>query len=46
MCDGTRTEAADTAAICEAVSWPSMRFVAIKTEARQTAAGIHKVRVD
>ena len=30
------------AAICEAVSRPSMRFVAIKTEAQQAAAGIHK----
>ena len=30
------------AAICEAVSRPSMRFVAIKTAAQQAAAGIHK----
>ena len=29
-------------AICEAVSRPSMRFVAIKTEGQQAAAGIHK----
>ena len=29
-------------AICEAVSRPSMRFVAIKTEVQQAAAGIHK----
>lgn len=39
-----KNDAADAAAICEAVSRPSMRFVAIKTEAQQTAAGIHKVR--
>jgi transposase len=31
-------------AICEAVSRPSMRFVAVKSEAQQAAAGIHKVR--
>jgi transposase len=31
-------------AICEAVSRPSMRFVAIKTELQQAATGIHKVR--
>jgi transposase len=35
---------ADAAAICEAVSRPSMRFVATKTEAQQAAAGIRKVR--
>ena len=34
----------DAAAICEAVSRPSMRFVEIKSEAQQAAAGIHKVR--
>jgi transposase len=39
-----KNDAADAAAICEAVSRPSMRFVAIKTEAQQAAAGIHKVR--
>lgn len=32
------------AAICEAVSRPSMRFVPAKTEAQQAAAGIHRVR--
>ena len=37
-----KNDAADAAAICEAVSRPSMRFVAIKTEAQQAAAGIHK----
>jgi transposase len=37
-----KNDPADAAAICEAVSRPSMRFVAIKTEAQQAAAGIHK----
>ncbi len=37
-----KNDPADAAAICEAVSRPSMRFVAIKTEAQQVAAGIHK----
>jgi len=39
-----KNDAADAAAICEAVSRPSMRFVEVKTEAQQAAAGIHKVR--
>ena len=39
-----KNDPADAAAIWEAVSRPSMRFVAIKTEAQQAAAGIHKVR--
>jgi transposase len=39
-----KNDPADAAAICEAVSRPSMRFVAIKSEAQQAAAGIHKVR--
>jgi transposase len=39
-----KNDAADAEAICEAVGRPSMRFVAIKTEAQQAAAGIHKVR--
>jgi transposase len=39
-----KNDAADAAAICEAVSRPSMRFVAIKTEEQQAAAGVHKVR--
>ncbi len=36
-----QNDPADAAAICEAVSRPSMRFVAIKTEAQKAAAGIH-----
>ncbi|MBI3710676.1 MAG: IS110 family transposase [Proteobacteria bacterium] len=39
-----KNDPADAAAICEAVSRPSMRFVAIKSERQQAAAGIHKVR--
>lgn len=39
-----KNDPADAAAICEAVSRPSMRFVAIKSEAQQAAAGIHRVR--
>lgn len=39
-----KNDPADAAAICEAVSRPSMRFVAVKSEEQQAAAGIHKVR--
>ena len=39
-----KNDPADAAAICEAVSRPSMRFVAIKSEQQQAAAGIHRVR--
>jgi transposase len=39
-----KNDAADAAAICEAVSRPSMRFVELKSEAQQAAAGLHKVR--
>jgi transposase len=39
-----KTDAADAAAICEAVSRPSMRFVAVKSEAQQAACGLHKAR--
>jgi transposase len=39
-----KNDPADAEAICEALSRPSMRFVAIKTEMQQAAAGIHKVR--
>lgn len=39
-----KNDPADAAAICEAVSRPQMRFVAIKSEEQQAAAGIHKVR--
>ena len=39
-----KNDPADAEAICEAVSRPSMRCVAIKTEVQQAAAGIDKVR--
>jgi transposase len=39
-----KNDAADAAAICEAVSRPAMRFAAIKSEQQQAAAGIHRVR--
>jgi transposase len=39
-----KNDAADAAAICEAVSRPAMRFVALKSEQQQAAAGIHRVR--
>ena len=39
-----KNDAADAAAICEAVSRPSMRFVAVKTAEQQAAASLHKVR--
>lgn len=39
-----KNDAADAAAICEAVSRPGMRFVAIKTEAQQAIGAVHKVR--
>src|SRR5215470_5682440 len=39
-----KNDAADAEAICEAVSRPSMRCVAVKSEAQQAAAGLHKVR--
>ena len=39
-----KTDPADAAAICEAVSRPSMRFVPIKSEAEQAIAAVHRVR--
>ena len=39
-----KNDAADAAAICEAISRPSMRFVEAKTEEQQAATGMHKVR--
>jgi len=39
-----KNDPADAAAICEAVSRPAMRFVAVKSERQQAAAGIHRVR--
>lgn len=39
-----KNDAADAAAICEAVSRPSMRFVSIKTEQQQAVLMLHRAR--
>ena len=39
-----KNDAADAAAICEALQRPSMRFVPIKDEAQQARLTIHRVR--
>ena len=39
-----KTDAADAEAICEAVTRPTMRFVAVKTVEQQSALMLHKVR--
>lgn len=39
-----KNDAVDAAAICEAVTRPHMRFVAIKTEDQQAALMLHKAR--
>ncbi len=39
-----KTDPADAAAICEAVSRPWMRFVPIKSEAGQAICAVHRVR--
>jgi len=39
-----KTDAADAAAICEAVQRPNMRFVPIKSEAEQARLCVHRVR--
>ena len=39
-----KNDAADAAAICEAVSRPSMRFVPIKTEEQQAVLMLHRAR--
>ena len=39
-----KNDAADAAAICEAVQRPNMRFVPIKNLAQQGQLGIHRVR--
>lgn len=38
-----KSDPADAAAICEAVSRPSMRFVTLKEPEQQAAAGLHRV---
>src|ERR1700750_1710649 len=40
----SKNDANDGAAICEAVSRPSMRFVAIKTREQQAALMLHRAR--
>ena len=39
-----KSDAADAAAICEAVTRPSMRFVPVKEEEQQAALMLHRVR--
>ncbi|MET3582945.1 transposase [Mesorhizobium robiniae] len=39
-----KTDAADAEAICEAVTRPTMRFVAIKSEDQQAVLMLHKAR--
>ena len=40
----SKNDAADAAAICEAVTRPSMRFVPVKTEVQQAALMVHRAR--
>jgi transposase len=40
----SKSDANDAAAICEAVTQPSMRFVAIKTKEQQAALMLHRAR--
>jgi len=39
-----KTDAADAEAICEAVTRPTMRFVAVKTPEQQAVLMLHKTR--
>jgi transposase len=39
-----KNDAADAAAICEAVTRPSMRFVPVKSEEQQSALTMHRIR--
>ena len=39
-----KTDAADAQAICEAVTWPTMRFVPIKTNQQQALLSQHRAR--
>ena len=40
----SKNDAGDAAAICEAVTWPSMRFVAVKTVEQQASLMLHRSR--
>lgn len=44
MCGGEKNDAADAAAICEAVSRPNMRFVPIKSVENQGFLMLHRAR--
>ena len=39
-----KNDAADAAAICEAVQWPNMRFVPVKSEEQQSRLMVHRAR--
>lgn len=39
-----KTDAVDAEALCEAVTWPTTRFVAIKTPEQQAVLMLHKTR--
>ena len=41
---GNKNDPNDAAAICEAVTRPSMRFVSIKSAAQQDIQALHRVR--
>src|SRR5882757_3678761 len=41
---GQKNDANEAAAICEAVSRPTLRFVSIKTVAQQDAQALHRIR--
>ena len=40
-----KNDAADAEAICEAVTRPTMRFVAVKTPEQQSVLMLHRVRL-
>jgi transposase len=40
----SKNDAADAAAICEAVTRPSMRFVPVKTAEQQATLTVHRTR--
>jgi transposase len=40
-----KNDAADAEAICEAVTRPTMRFVAVKSPEQQSAMMLHRVRL-
>ena len=40
----SKNDAADAAAICEAVTWPSMRIVPVKTVVQQGTLSVHRTR--